>query len=189
MIENLDQRLFLLINSAYSPFWDKVMHFLSMVLVWVPLYLLIVVCLVKKYKRKFIAIFITIALAVGITDQAALIFKNNIGRLRPCHEPSLQGLVHLVDNKCGGRYGFVSSHAANSFNIALLSLLLIRKRWFAVFIIVWASAISYSRIYLGVHYPGDVVCGAALGAAVGWLMVTLYFVTDRKFLSHKEFFN
>ena len=80
----------------------------------------------------------------------------------------------LVNGECGGMFGFVSSHAANSFNVALLSLLFIRKRWYSVSIIIWAAAVGYSRIYLGVHYPGDVICGAILGAFIGSGMYRIY---------------
>jgi len=189
MTEQLDQQLFLFLNSLNSPFWDKVMSFLSMILVWVPLYLAILIYLGKTYKRKFLAVLIVIIIAVTISDQSALMIKNSVERFRPCHEPSLQGLVHIVNGHCGGRFGFVSSHAANSFNVALLSLLFIKKRWFTVFIVIWAAAISYSRIYLGVHYPADVICGALLGALVGWGMWRLYSIMDGKILKNRPFFN
>jgi undecaprenyl-diphosphatase len=179
MAEQIDQQLFLFLNSANSPFLDKVMHFLSLVLVWAPLYLAILIYLGIKYKKKFLIILLFIILAVTLSDQIALLVKNATDRLRPCHEPSLQGLVHIVEGKCGGMYGFVSSHAANSFNVALLSLMFIKKKWYSVIIIIWASAISYSRIYLGVHYPGDVLCGAILGALIGWGVYKLYMAADK----------
>jgi undecaprenyl-diphosphatase len=90
-------------------------------------------------------------------------------------------MVHLVNGECGGLYGFVSSHASNSFNVALISLLLIKKRWYTISIISWATIIGYSRIYLGVHYPGDVFFGSILGALIGWSLYKLYELTDRKF--------
>ena len=189
MPERLDQQLFLFLNSANSPFWDKIMLFMSMVKVWIPLYIAILTWLGMKYKRKFLIIFFILVIAVAITDQSALLIKNSVGRYRPCHEPALRGLVHTVNGVCGGRYGFVSSHAANSFNVALLSLLFIKKRWFSVVIIIWASVISYSRIYLGVHYPADVVSGALLGALVGWGMWRLYNIIDSRILKNKPFFN
>ena len=86
------------------------------------------------------------------------------------------------------QFSFVSSHATNSFNVALLSLLFIRKRWFTISIIVWALVIGYSRIYLGVHYPGDVICGSVLGALIGWFNYSLYKWTDNKILKDKSFF-
>jgi undecaprenyl-diphosphatase len=98
-------------------------------------------------------------------------------------------MVHLVNGECGGLYGFVSSHAANSFNVALLSLMFINKRWYTICIIIWASIIGYSRIYLGVHYPGDVISGSLLGAFIGWSIYKLYDVTDKKILIYMPFFN
>lgn len=180
MAEQIDQQLFLFLNSANSPFWDKVMLFMSMKVVWAPLYLAILIYLGMKYKRKFWMIILFIVLAVVLADQTSVLIKNAFDRPRPCHESSLQGLIHLVSASCGGTYGFVSSHAANSFNVALLSLMFIKKRWFTAGILVWASAVSYSRIYIGVHYPGDVLCGAILGALIGWGIYKLYQVADKK---------
>lgn len=186
MIEHLDQQIFLFINSLNSPFWDKVMFAISGKIIWIPLYLAILVWLGMNYKKKFPLILLFVIIAVVIADQGSVqLFKYTFHRLRPCHEPSLQGLVHLVNGKCGGLYGFVSSHAANSFNVALLSLLFIRKRWYTISILLWASLIGYSRIYLGVHYPGDVICGAAFGILVGWGVYKLYELTEIKIINIK----
>lgn len=183
MIEQLDQQLFLFLNSLNSPFMDQVMYAISGKLIWAPLYIAILVYLGIRYKRKFILILLFIILAVALADQTSVqLFKNTVQRLRPCHEPALEGLVHLVKGECGGKWGFVSSHATNSFNVALISLLLIRKRWYTISIIIWALVVGYSRIYLGVHYPGDVICGSILGAFVGWGMYKLYILTDNKII-------
>ena len=190
MIERLDQQLLLFLNSLNSPFWDQVMYAISGRLIWAPLYLAIIVYLGLKFKRKFLVILLFIIIGITLADQISVhLFKNLFQRLRPCHEPALEGLVHLVKGECGGMFGFVSSHATNSFYVALLSLLFIRKRWFTILLVLWASVVGYSRIYLGVHYPGDVICGSILGALIGWGIYELYIYTDYKFLSHKQYFN
>ncbi len=189
MLEQLDQHLFLFLNSLNSPFCDGVMHAISGKLIWAPLYLAILIYLGIKYKRKFLIILLFIILAVALADQFSVLIKNLVQRLRPCHDPRLEGLVHMVNGECGGLYSFVSSHATNSFNIALISLLLIRKRWFTISIVVWAMVVGYSRIYLGVHYPGDVICGSILGAIIGWTIYQLYILTDNKILKNKPYFN
>jgi undecaprenyl-diphosphatase len=189
MLERLDQQLFLFLNSHNSPFWDQVMHLISSTVIWIPLYLAILITLGIKLKRKFPVLILTIALAVTLSDQGSVHIKNSVQRPRPCYEPALAGLVHTVNGECGGKYGFVSSHACNSFMVALLSLLFIRRRWFTISIILWALVVGYSRIYLGVHYPGDVICGSLLGAVIGWAVFELYKFIDRKYLRESVYFN
>jgi undecaprenyl-diphosphatase len=188
MLEQLDQQLFLFLNSLNSPFWDQVMHAISGKIIWIPLYLAILIFLGIKYKRKFFVILLFIILAATLSDQVSVLIKNIFQRLRPCHEPALDGLVHLFNGECGGQFSFVSSHATNSFDVALLSLLFIKKRWYTVSIILWALIIGYSRIYLGVHYPGDVICGSLLGAFIGWSGYKLYEITDNKVLQKNPFY-
>ena len=166
------------------------MSAVSGVVIWVPLYVAILIWIGIRYKKKFLLILPFIILAATTADFSSVhLFKNVFHRLRPCHDPSLQGMVHLVDCYCGGLYGFVSSHASNSFNVAILSLLIIRKRWFTVFIIIWAIVIGYSRIYLGVHYPGDVLCGSLLGALIGWSAYKLFRLTERKLQTRENSIN
>jgi undecaprenyl-diphosphatase len=189
MLEHLDQQLFLFLNSLNSPFCDHVMYTISGKIIWVPLYLSILIFLGIKYNRKFLIILLFIILAATLSDQLSVLFKNLVQRLRPCHEPVLAGLVHTVNGECGGLYSFVSSHATNSFDVAVLSLLFIRKKWFTISIIIWAAVIGYSRIYLGVHFPADVLCGSLLGSFVGWSVYSLYQLTDNKILQYNTYFN
>jgi len=189
MLEHLDQQLFLFLNSFHSTFMDPVMYAISGKLIWVPLYLGILIYLGITYKRRFLIIIIFIILAATLADQSSVLVKNLVQRLRPCHEPALTGLVHLVKGECGGIYSFVSSHATNSFDVALLSLLFIKKRWYSISIVIWAMVLGYSRIYLGVHYPADVLCGSILGSFIGWGMYQLYTLTDNKILKFKPYFN
>ncbi len=188
-LEKADRSLFLLINGWHSPFWDQVMWQVSGKWFWIPLYLFILLWLIKNYKRRAYALLIFITLLIFLSDQTSVhLFKDVFRRLRPCHNESLAPMVHLVKNHCGGLYGFVSSHAANTFGIATFTALLLKNRTYSILIFLWAVWISYSRVYLGVHYPGDVVTGALLGIFSGWFIFLLFRETDRRWLQKIKFF-
>jgi undecaprenyl-diphosphatase len=179
---NWDTQLFLFLNSIHSPFWDYIMAFVSGKLSWIPLYLLLIYFITRKYGWKTLWWLVAITLLVVATDQVSVgLFKNVFHRLRPCHNPEIQNLIHLVGG-CGGQYGFVSSHAANTFGIAAFMSLLFKNKWVTISLLTWALIVSYSRIYLGVHYPGDVICGAFLGAGIGisiWLPANHFIHKDK----------
>lgn len=179
-IEQFDQQIFLYLNSLHYSFLDPVMYQLSGKIIWAPLYAAILTYIYLKEKKQFFLILGFILLSVLFADRGSVLIKETVMRLRPCHEPALEGLVYTVNGKCGGQFGFVSSHAANSFNIALISLLFIRKRWFTICIIIWALVVGYTRIYLGVHYTGDVLFGSVYGAFVGWFCHELYTFTNNR---------
>jgi undecaprenyl-diphosphatase len=165
-----DTELFLFLNGKHNGFWDFVMFWASEKLVWVPLYILFIFLIIKFYKKKAWLIILSAIAMIAVTDVVSVhAFKNVFMRWRPCHEPGLEGMVHLVKNKCGGDFGFVSSHAVNHFAMAaFFSVIFFRKiKYFIPVILFWATFISYSRIYLGVHYPGDVICGGISGAVLG----------------------
>lgn len=180
MIETLlhwDTELFLALNGVHNSILDFLMFWASNKLIWIPLYLFFLYLLIKNYKWKTIGIFISILVLITLADQLSVhLFKNIFQRLRPCHEPDLEGLIHLINGKCGGRFGFVSSHATNTFALAvfLIHFLGSRYKYFTVAILVWATVVAYSRIYLGVHYPGDVIVGTAFGSLLAFLIFNLY---------------
>jgi len=182
MIEKLkiiDKEIFLYINSHHSPVLDTVMWLISDKFVWIPFYAFLLFFMIKKYKKNWWLLLIFIALTVTLTDQISVMIKNAVMRYRPCHNLDLQTIVHIVKNHCGGQYGFVSSHAANSFGISAFSLLIMKKRVWA-FLFLWATLIAYSRIYLGVHYPSDVTCGAILGIILGIVTAKIFLIFANK---------
>jgi len=163
----LDTKLFLALNGAHSPFWDSIMLFASGKLTWLPLYLLIIYLIAREHRWKTLWWLLAIALVVTLADQISVqAFKNVFQRLRPCHNPDLSEFIHLV-GRCGGKYGFISSHAANTFGVAVFLSFLFSRKWVTAGLLIWAAFVSYSRIYLGVHYPGDVLVGAIVGAGIG----------------------
>ena len=174
-LKQIDQELFLFLNGLNNETFDGIMVWISGKTTWWPFYLLLLLFIIVKKRLQAIPVIIFIALAITLADQTSVhLFKEVFERPRPCHEPALEGMVHLVNDRCGGKYGFVSSHAANSFAVAMLLLLVIRKRWFTVTMLFWAVIVSYSRIYLGVHYPGDVIGGALLGILCGFMAFILF---------------
>lgn len=187
-LKSLDTELFLLLNGWHNSFFDPVMYWLSNKLIWIPMYLLIVFFIIKRYKMRGVLMLFFVGLVIALCDQTASgLLKNTVQRLRPSHEPALAGLIHLSKAGPGGLYGFASSHAANVFGLAtyLYFVLGTKFRYLKYWLFLWAFAVAYSRIYNGVHYPGDILVGAFIGIIFGFLMAMAYFKTD-KFLLNRE---
>lgn len=174
-IKQADTAVFLWLNGWHSPFWDVVMHWITFRLTWFPFYGLIIILLARKYRWQAIGLVLTLVTIIVLADKtASAVFKPYFQRLRPCYEPAIQHLVHLVDG-CGGQYGFVSSHSANTFGLAMALWLLFRKEVkYLGYLFAWAFIVSYSRIYVGVHYPLDLLIGAIIGMVYAVLVVRIY---------------
>lgn len=159
-------------SSTFDPFWILV----SEKWFWIPLYVIFLYFLYKNFNKKSL-IYILLFVALGITasDQIANIFKFGFERLRPCHDPSLEGLLREV--KCGGKFGFYSAHSSNSFFVATYLTILLGKKikQLPYFLFVWAAIVAYSRVYLGMHFPGDIIIGAIMG-----ILLALFFGTLTK---------
>lgn len=166
-LSDIDARLLLIVNGAHSPFFDAVMWCISGRWVWVPFYAVLAYLLFRRmsWKRASICL-VTIGLIILAADQTcASLIRPEIGRLRPANlNNPLSSFVHVVNGYRGGRYGFPSCHAANTFALAVFMSLVIRHKWFTVMMFSWAFVVSYSRMYLGVHYFGDLFCGATIGS-------------------------
>lgn len=177
-LNTIDTSLFLSINGWHSPFFDGLMVFVSGKLSWLPLYIFLLYLIIRQYKWKSWLVLVFIGLLILASDQLSVhAFKNAFQRLRPCYNEELKLLVHTVTG-CGGQFGFVSSHAANSFVLVSFVSLLLHKtyKWLPPALLLWGLLIAYSRVYLGVHYPGDVLGGAVLGVLIGWA----FYYTFRK---------
>jgi len=176
LISRWDTSLFLFLNSRHIAWLDTVMWWLSEPLTMLPYYILILFILYRKtgWKSTMI-IFLFIALLILTSDQLSVhLFKNIFQRLRPSHNLNIREFVHVVNNYRGGDFGFISSHASNFFATAVFLIFILRLRWFSITALIIAALVSYSRIYLGVHYPGDVLCGAAFGSLLGFLFYRLF---------------
>jgi undecaprenyl-diphosphatase len=175
LLDQIDRKLFLFFNGIHSPFWDLVMWNISKTEIWLPLYAIVLFFIFRRHKWKGFIPFFALVILVLVSDQGSVhLFKNVFQRLRPCHQPELTGLVHIVNGKCGGLYGFISSHASNTFAFAMFVSFYFKYKPFTWIIFAWAGVVSYSRVYLGVHYPFDILFGAAYGIFAGYFVFKLY---------------
>ena len=176
-IQAIDTSLFLWLNGFHTPWLDKIMYWVTERNTWIPIYILLIIWLIWRYKQRAAGIIGLLILTILIADQtASTLLKPWVERLRPCYVSYLQDKIHLVVEGCGGKYGFASSHASNSFGLATALWLLVlkhfryKKLWRTI-TFVWAIIVAYSRVYVGVHYPLDIVAGALIGVAAAYIAI------------------
>ena len=172
-LSTIDSDLFLFLNGLHADWMDGVMVLITKMWVWLPLYLLLIYWTVKQYGKLCSWVFLSVSIVVLCSDQlSSHVCKPLFHRLRPCYNTDLQDLIHLPKGLAGGKYGFVSSHAANTFAVASFLTAALRKnhKWMGFVLYLWAFISSYSRIYMGYHYPGDILCGAILGILIGLIL-------------------
>jgi undecaprenyl-diphosphatase len=173
-ISTLDTSLTLAINSCHSPFFDNFFYIYTQTWTWIPAILVLLVWMWRKWGVRSLYVVAGIALCILLSDQiSSSLLKPLVARLRPTHNPEIADLIHTVNGYRGGRYGFVSSHAANAATFVTFTALIFRNRYYSILLSLWAFLTAYSRVYLGVHYVGDVLCGALIGVLVG---MGVYFV-------------
>jgi undecaprenyl-diphosphatase len=176
-IIDFDKSLLVCINSFKSDFFDDFFFIFSGQLVWLLTASVIIGILIINQKKDFVFVVLALVFLIAISDQISSgIIKKLVERQRPTHEPTLEGMVNIVHNCRGGGFSFVSSHAANGFAFATFSALLVKNRIYSITLLIWAFFTGYSRLYLGVHYPLDVLGGSIVGIGTGFLV---YFILKK----------
>lgn len=182
-IVEFDKGLMLSINGCTNALLDFLMPLISHKYTGIPIYAGILALIIYQWRKSPKTIIIMVAavlLTFALCDSLSVaLFKQTVQRLRPAWDPEIGHLVRMLEYK-GGQFGFVSSHASNLFGLATVTSLIVKKRWYTIFIYLWAAAVGYSRVYVGKHFPLDVICGALFGMLVGYLVFKLLVQLFRK---------
>ena len=173
---DIDKQVMLALNGSNSLYLDGVMKIYTSTSVWIPVALVLLLIVLKNNSlRGILLTVLAVALTIVATDQiSSNLIKPLVGRLRPCNDPSIMHLIDTFNGYRSGGYSFMSSHACNSFGIFTIVSLITRNRTLSLSLFLWAAINSFSRIYLGVHFPGDILCGALVGIAIGFVVYLVY---------------
>lgn len=174
-LKELDQQIFFWVNNHRTYWMDYIAYYASNRFFWIPLYIFLIYLLVQVFQRQTWLVVLIIVLLIVCCDQvSASLIKPWVQRLRPCQDPALKNFVQVIGDYTG-IYGFISSHAANSFGLAMLLWLILRKNYrFIYLLFFWALGVSYTRVYGGVHYPGDICIGALAGSLLAYIFYQVY---------------
>ena len=176
-IKQIDTELLIFLNNLGNKSWDPLWVSITDKFTFLPLFILIIFFLFKKNGTKgLLVILLFISVLIFFTDQFTNVVKDFTQRLRPCRLDELQGLLRDIDIRCG-KYGFFSAHAANSISVTIFIINCVDesvKKFLKPILILWVMIFSYSRIYLGVHYPLDTIFGLSFGIFSGFLFKYIY---------------
>ncbi|UII20423.1 phosphatase PAP2 family protein [Fulvivirga ligni] len=182
----IDEQLFFFLNGLHQDWLDQIMFWISDKYVWFPFYAILAGFIIKKYKWRAIIWLVGLGLAIGAADYICSgVMKPYFARYRPSRNPDFDGMVYIINEYTGGKYGFASSHSGNAFALASFIFFLFKNEYkWAWLFFLWAAIVAYSRIYLGVHYPGDITIGGLIGLSSGYLFHKLAnWVDKNKFKS------
>lgn len=182
---NYDVELLIFLNNLGNTQWDGFWLFMTNKYSAIPLYILLLFFTYKYYGlKKTIVVLVFIALLIAVSDQTSNLFKYGFKRLRPCHDENISSLVRLVKASCGGKYSYFSAHAANSMAIAIYFGMLFKKqlKYLLSMLVLWALVVAYSRVYIGVHFPLDILTGITIGGIYGFIFYKLTRFVMKRFI-------
>lgn len=173
-IQEIDTRLLVYLNSLGSETFDPLWLIITKQVYWTPFFLFLFFLIYKKIGiKQTLYVLLFIAVLIAFTDQTTNLFKNTFQRLRPCNNPEINTIIRIVQSRSS--YSFFSGHAANTMAVATFLFLVLKRHFkYLGFLFLWPLIFAYSRIYLGLHYPGDILTGYFFGALFGFLMFKLY---------------